>query len=155
MGPRVPYVPNHELYRQYYSGGGFPNVFTGDAWQKGYGLGGLFSGLIRRAMPILKDTALSAGKNLLRSGADLFEDVISGKKDWKTALKDRGIEGLKRVGGDVKNRVLRGGRKNKRKIPTTTKQINQGRGGRKRQRDIFDDKNEGLTRKRGKQDCFK
>ena len=44
---------------------------------------------------MLKSTAKSAGKILLKSGARAVGDIISGQKDIKTALMDRGLEGLK------------------------------------------------------------
>ena len=53
------YTPNHKLYEQYYldqakqKGGNLP-AFHGVRSQHGYGLGGIFRGLFRWAMPYLR-----------------------------------------------------------------------------------------------------
>ena len=134
-GRRVPYTPNVNANHQHY-GGGIDRVFKGDIYQDGYGLGGIFGSLFRKVVPILKRTAMSAGKTLLKSGADALGDVISGEKGIMSAIKDRGKEGLKQVGSDVKNVVVK-----------SIRGKEQGGGGgsvcvrarsRKRKRDIFD-----------------
>ena len=68
----------------------------------GYGLGSLFGALARGVAPILK----SAGKTLLRSGAEVLGDVISGDRDFSEAVRERGLAGLKSVGRNVTNKVL-------------------------------------------------
>ena len=77
-------------------------------YQDGYGLGGILGSISRKVVPILKSTAMSACKTLLNSGADALAEVISvesGEKDIISAIKDRGEEGLKLVGSDVKDVV--------------------------------------------------
>ena len=136
---RVPYIPDRSVYKLHYNsaGGGLP-VFRG-VYQDG---SGLLSNIFRSALPILK----SAGKTLLKSGARALTDVVEGK-DIKTAIKHRGVEGLKTVGRDMLGRAetaLRqtGGR---RRVSTTLV-----RPGRKRSvqsitkkacSDIFDERN--------------
>ena len=84
------------LYDEYYSrqvGGNLP-VFTGSKYQRGHGLGGLFSGLFKAATPLLRRGALRVGKQLLKTGTKVADDVLSGQR-FKHALKSRGREGLK------------------------------------------------------------
>ena len=133
-GRRVPYTPNVNAYHQHY-GGGIGPVFKGDIYQDGYGLGGIFGSLFRKVVPILKSTAMTAGKTLLKSGADALGDVISGEKDIMSAIKDRGKEGLKQVGSDVKDVVVNSIRGTKHKCGGGGLRLDAHR--RKRKRDIF------------------
>ncbi len=110
---RVPYIPDGEAYRRHYGAGGIPGVFRGEVRQDGHGLGGLLSSLFRKVAPLLASTAKTAGKALLRSGAQVLSDVVSGDRDLKSSLKQRGIEGLRTIVSDIVK-------------PSTS---NQGRGG--------------------------
>ncbi len=102
MRRRVPYIPNGDAYRAHYgAGSGIGDVFKGDAYQDGYGLGGVLASLFRKAMPILTTAAKTVGKNLLRSGANVVSDIVSGKQDLGSSLKRRGIESLQNVVKDV------------------------------------------------------
>jgi hypothetical protein len=96
---RVKYCPQKQLYDDYYihSGGNYP-VFQGSLIQKGYGLGGIISGLARmvipliksgvqRAIPLVKKGALELGKHALTRGAKSLSDVILQKKTGKKTLK--------------------------------------------------------------------
>lgn len=123
---RASYIPNTKIYADYYTGAGLP-VFRGVV-QDG---SGLLGDLFRYALPILKPLAVSAGKNLLRSGTAALSDVVSGERDFKTALKHRGLEALKETGKDVLSKL--GGKQETAKKRT------------KKEIDIFDS-----TRPRGK-----
>ncbi len=99
---RISYVPNRETYRNHYgAGGGIPGVFKGDIYQDGYGIGGVIASLFRRVLPVIASTAKSAGKTLLRSGARVLSDVVSGERDLKSSLREHGIEGLKSIVTDI------------------------------------------------------
>jgi hypothetical protein len=98
---RVPFVPNPKAYKDFYRGSGFP-VFKG-VYQDG---SGLIGDIFRNVVPILKPIAINAGKTLLKSGANVLKDVISGDRDLKTALRQRGMEGLKEVGKDILNPIV-------------------------------------------------
>ena len=100
----VPYVADPLLYRQHY-GGAIP-VFRGTIYQEGYGLGSLFGSVLRSVLPALKSTAISAGKTLLRSGAQAVGDVLSGERNVKEAIRKRGMSGLKTVRKNITARVL-------------------------------------------------
>lgn len=99
---RVPYIADPSLYKDYYRGAGLP-AFRGTTVDGS----GLLGNFLRSALPIIKPFAISAGKNLLRSGAAALSDVVSGEKDVKTDLKQRSLEGLKHVGKDISSRLLR------------------------------------------------
>ena len=81
----VPYVADPFLYRQHY-GGAIP-VLRGTVHQDGYGLGSLFGSVLRSVLPALKSTAVSAGKTLLRSGAQAMGDIVSGERSVKDSRK--------------------------------------------------------------------
>ena len=131
MAPRktVNFLPNSKAYHHHYRGA-LP-AFRGTIYQDGYGLGSIFGSLFRSAIPFLKSTALSAGKTLLKSGAQAIGDVMSGERDVKSALKHHGIRGLKEVGKDVSSSVIR-------RLNTNQQGSGLRRKTRKRLNDIFD-----------------
>ena len=87
------YPPNHKLYEEYYlnqakqKGGNLP-AFHGARFQRGYGLGSIFKGLFRWAMPHLQQGAKMLGKRALQTGVDIAQDVLAGE-NVKTATKKR------------------------------------------------------------------
>ena len=82
-----PYV---HYYLDQQQGRGMP-VFRGSPWQVGYGLGGLFRSLARRAMPLIKTGAKALGNIALKSGTDFVGDVLAGR-NVKEAAKARTVE---------------------------------------------------------------
>ena len=96
--------------------------------QRGRGFGALAQFIGRTAIPFLRKYVVPAAK---RVGADLLEfavpeisEVVSGRKNFKTAAKSVGKKTLKKQ--------LGGGSKHRRIIPTkSTKQSSRSR------RDIF------------------
>ena len=130
------------LYDQYYldqSGSGLP-VYVGNRYIRGSGLGSIFSGLLRSAVPLLK----AGGKHLLKEGAkaglQVVGDVMEGrniKDSLKTRAKATGKQLFQQAVGGVKRNILPPGRSHKR--------IKQSRAGKPRHkkrriqpRDIFD-----------------
>lgn len=104
----VPFVADPEAYRDHYAqrGGNLP-IFHGLSHQDGYGIGGgIFSNIFKAIVPVLKKTARSAGKTLLKSGTQVLADVVSGERDIKSAVKRRGLEALDEVGAKVKKSVV-------------------------------------------------
>ena len=75
-------------------------VFQGAALQKGYGLGGILGGLLRSAVPLLKQGAKAIGKTALKSGIGLAQDALTGQ-NFKSAAKKR----LKEAGKSLKNQA--------------------------------------------------
>ena len=90
--------PNHELYEQYYvnqakqKGGSLP-AFHGARFQHGYGLGSIFRGLFRWAMPHLQQGAKVIGKKALQTGVNVVQDVLDGDS-IKTAVHKRTKQAL-------------------------------------------------------------
>ena len=92
------YAPNHKLYEQYYvdqakqKGGNLP-AFHGARFQRGYGLGSIFKGLFRWAMPHSQQGAKMLGKRALQTGVDVAQDVLAGE-NVKTATNKRAKQAL-------------------------------------------------------------
>ena len=92
------YTPNHKLYEEYYlnqakqKGGNLP-AFHGARCQRGYGLGSIFKGLFRWAMPHLQQGAKMLGKKALQTGVQVAQDVLGGE-NVKTATKKRAKQAL-------------------------------------------------------------
>ena len=74
-------------------GGGF---YTGVKRQYGYGLGGLFSKLGRYVIPLLKPVAKTIGKQVVRSGTLLADDILNGQSP-KLAFKKNLKQGAKEL----------------------------------------------------------
>ena len=92
------YIPNHKLYEEYYlnqakqKGGNLP-AFHGARFQQGYGLGSIFKGLFRWAMPHLQQGAKVLGKKALQTGVQVAQDVLEGN-NVNTALAKRSKEAI-------------------------------------------------------------
>ena len=120
----VPYIPEEsaDFYDEYYSaqvGGGMSiPVYRGKPIMNGNGIGSIFSGLMRSALPMLKKGVLSAGGRLLKSGANVLSDVASGENIAQSA-KSRFSSAGRDILGDAKSEILgqftSGGRGRKRK----------------------------------------
>ena len=68
-------------YNDYYArqaGGALP-YFVGARYQPGHGLGSLFGGLLRSAMPVIKRGAVALGRGALKTGVRISDDVLSGQ----------------------------------------------------------------------------
>lgn len=81
-------------YIQYYDtqvgGGGIEHVFTGSPYQKGHGgIGRFLGGLLRRALPFLKSGARAVGKEALRAGMNIIDDISSQHVPLKASLRNR------------------------------------------------------------------
>lgn len=89
---------SRKLYDDYYTrqvGNGLP-AFSGSRIQRGHGIGSVLGGLFRSAMPLLKQGAKTIGNQVLKSGMNFANDVISGK-DVKRAFKTRSKEATGRL----------------------------------------------------------
>jgi len=139
-------------YRSYYlnQAGGSSSlpVFRGSPYQKGHGLGSLFSSLARFAVPLLKRGAKYLGRRALQTGVDIARDVMEDKKDWRAATKHRLKSTANTIMDDVEEKIRRqqGGankklyKKRKRLSATTKKKKKKSkRVKRQKQIDIFDD----------------
>ena len=69
-------------YEDYYlnqSGNGM-SVFQGARMQRGHGLGSFLSGLFRNAWPLIQTGAKAFGKQFLRTGLQIANDVADGQE---------------------------------------------------------------------------
>ena len=69
-------------------GGGIPRVFVGSPYQRGHGIGSFLGGLFRRVLPYLTSGVRDVGKEALRVGANIIEDVEN-NMPFKVAAKHR------------------------------------------------------------------
>ena len=112
----------HESYYMRQIGHGSPYL-SGAAYQKGYGLGGIFSSIAKTIMPLIKSSAKTVGKQVLRSGVGFASDVLKGKN-----AKQAAIDRAKSGGSHLLNAALK-----KRKRPAKKLQKKK----RRRYDDIF------------------
>lgn len=107
----VAYVCNPKAYKDHY-GHGLDRTFVGSIVQDGYGLGGLISSLARQAipllLPILKRTAKTAGKTLVKHGSNVLRDVVLEKKNLKQSLKRHATSGLSDILEDLGKQTGKG-----------------------------------------------
>ena len=102
-------------YNEYYArqaGSALP-YFAGAQYQRGHGLGSLFGGLLRSAMPLINRGAVALGKGALKTGVRTADDVMSGqriKKAAKRRVTDAGrslMRGLLAPGVRPRKRIKR------------------------------------------------
>lgn len=77
------------MYDDYYQrqvGHGMP-YFSGTRVQRGHGLGNIFSGLVRAAMPLVKSGMKALGKQGLKTGMQIAGDVLQGRKPRRAARR--------------------------------------------------------------------
>lgn len=80
-----------DIYTEYYlaqAGSGIGDFYGGPIYQRGTGVGRFLGGLIRRILPLLKRGALAAGKEFLKAGANVVEDIQFNKPP-RQAMKER------------------------------------------------------------------
>ena len=69
---------NYNDYYARHASGALP-YFAGAQYQRGHGLGSLFGGLLRSAMPFIKRGAVALGRGVLKTGVRVADDVLSGQ----------------------------------------------------------------------------
>ena len=82
-------------------------AYSGERFQRGYGLGAIFGPLMRTILPIVKGVGKAVGKQALRTGAEVATDVLQGGT-FKEALKTRGKAGAKRLIAKGARKIQRG-----------------------------------------------
>jgi hypothetical protein len=76
-----PYHCQAKAYHDYYlhqAGRGYP-MYVGTRYQRKHGLGSIFGGLFKAAVPLLKKGAKTLDREALQTGLNIAEDVIAGK----------------------------------------------------------------------------
>ncbi|MCP4495047.1 MAG: hypothetical protein GY820_48270 [Gammaproteobacteria bacterium] len=114
------------------TGDGLP-AFSGSAYQRGYGLGGVFKGLMRFVMPMVKQAGKAVGKQVLRTAGEIAQDVVN-DVSVKESLERRGKRGVGRLlkkGNRAVKKSMVGSGLGKRPRVMRKRQM-------KRMRDIFD-----------------
>lgn len=113
---------SRKLYERYYANqqhgkGEFP-VYAGRYVQRGHGIGNILGSLFRRILPVLKSIA----PHVLRTGANVLEDVTKGKT-WKEAavkrlpeIKERVVEAIKRPESERVEKAQSGSGKRRRAV---------------------------------------
>jgi hypothetical protein len=90
-------------YLRYYAnqaGHGVSNVYRGAEYQRGHGIGSFLGGLFRTVTPLLKSGVKVLGKEALRSGVGLMNDLIYAVPP-NDAVKNR----VKELTGNLKRRA--------------------------------------------------
>ena len=93
--------PGSEYYKNYYieqaqqKGGSLP-AFRGATIQQGYGLGSILKGLYRWAVPHLSSGMKAVGREALKGGLNVAQDVLEGQ-DLKDSTLKRVNEAGKRL----------------------------------------------------------
>jgi hypothetical protein len=113
-------------YEDYYvqqSGSGMP-VFQGTRMQRGHGLGSILSGFFRSAWPLIKTGAKAFGKQILRTGLQIANDVSDGQ-NFKESSVRRIPEGIKTFASSdaFKTQSGSGRRRRQRSLKRTHKRI--------------------------------
>ena len=130
-------------YNEYYArqaGGALP-YFACAQYQRGHGLGSLFGGLLRSAIPLIKRGAVALGRGALKTGELIAGDVLSGQ-NIKTAAKRRVTDAGRSMLRDLEIPGV-GSRKRIKRAPaktgvTTAKRRRKRQTPKKREADIFD-----------------
>ncbi|XP_032457269.1 uncharacterized protein LOC116738632 isoform X2 [Nasonia vitripennis] len=85
-------------YAEYYAdqigggdgGGGVRRVFAGSTYQRGHGgIGSFLSGLFRRVLPYITSGAKAVGKEAIRAGMHVLDDVGNHGSNFKQAVNMR------------------------------------------------------------------
>lgn len=139
-------------YASYYSGqlGNGIDIYTGRVGQRGHGLGGMLSGLLRGITPMFKSLGGSLAKGVLKTGLNVMNDLSRGG-NIREAFKRRGREaGLDFLKGSMQTILSGGSPKKKAKITKRRKQ-QTGRGKQKKKKKKTKRR---ATKKRTKGDIF-
>ena len=97
------------------------------AMQRGYGLGGLFKGLMRVVTPHIKQGLKKVGKRALKTGLEVIGDVAQGE-NIKSSLKRRATENVQDF---ISSSPTKKQRTNSNKTTSSKAARGRGRRGRK------------------------
>jgi hypothetical protein len=136
----VPYKCCTKSFEDYYvgqTGNGLP-YYQGISLQKGYGIGGFFAKLFRSVLPFLKSGAKAIGKEALRTGTMIANDVLAGENvniSAKTRAKEAGKVLARKALKKADEMIGHGRFKRKRK---SAKHLIRSKIRKVQRRDIFD-----------------
>ena len=66
----------YEKYYQQQAGSGIAAIYKGAPYQRGHGIGSFLGGLFRSILPLISTGAKVVGKEAMRAGVGLLNDVI-------------------------------------------------------------------------------
>ena len=98
-------------------GRGLP-YFAGPVYQRGHGIGSLFRGLFRYAMPFIKQGAKAVGRQALQTGIHLAGDVLENrpfKESVKTRVREAGSALRTKAQNKINHLLTGSGRRRTRK----------------------------------------
>ncbi|GFT83962.1 uncharacterized protein F54H12.2 [Trichonephila clavipes] len=97
------------------------SYYQGQSFQKGYGIGGWFKRLFHSALPFLSLGAKSVGKEVLRTGAQIANDLLEGRNLQESAEERAKETGRKLAKKAIKKAddMLGKGKASKRKKETS------------------------------------
>jgi hypothetical protein len=128
---------SRRMYHDYYtsqSGSGMP-YYQGSPGQRGHGLGSVLSGLFRSAMPMIKRGLAFFGRQALKTGLEVANDVAEGQSFGNSARR-RVPEGINRFVSSAGFTPQSGsgwrGRKRKRSVAAAVKGRKRAKKTRKR-----------------------
>ena len=107
---------NRLAYEDYYleqSGSGM-SVFQGARMQRGHGLGSILRGFFRNAWPLIQTGAKAFGKQALKTGLQIANDVVEGRKFVESSQR-RIPEGIKAFVSSNNFNTQSGNGRNRRK----------------------------------------
>ena len=113
--PRSDYYKNYYLKQAQQEGGSLP-AFRGATVQQGYGLGSILKGLYRWAVPHLSSGMKAVGREALKSGLNVAQDVLEGQ-DLKDSTLKRVNEAGKKLANSQDTPGAQTGQGRKRKAP--------------------------------------
>lgn len=90
---------------------GVRNFYTGSRYQRGNGVGSWLGGLLRKMLPYVASGAKALGKEALRAGARVVDDVTNNGANFKEALKTRARESrktLRNKAADKLSEIMKG-----------------------------------------------
>jgi hypothetical protein len=102
------YVADDEEYYNWQNGGGrsegIPRVFVGASYQRGHGIGSFLGGLFRKILPFISRGARAVGKEALRAGINVMEDVEN-KTPLREAVRNRFVESRNNLKRKAKEKI--------------------------------------------------
>lgn len=96
----------HEAYHHYQAGRGVSNVYVGAPRMRGHGLGSWFSGIFRSALPYIIKGARSVGKEALKAGVHMVDDVVDNDLTFKDSLNHRLRESGKILKRKARDKII-------------------------------------------------
>jgi len=103
--------------------GGYSNIFRGQLYQQGYGLGGYFRRFFKwivplaqkHALPVLEDGAKTIGRQAINSISNIAHDVVSGK-NIQNSINEHGKNAIENIKTNLENKLEGRGIKRKKKV---------------------------------------